>query len=59
MYVHNGDATSISTTPDQTWLAPSGSAQFGYSVASPGDIAGDGYDDLFISAYASSNQGYV
>ncbi|HCH64284.1 MAG TPA: hypothetical protein DFR83_15880, partial [Deltaproteobacteria bacterium] len=59
VYVHYGDPTSISNAPDQTWLAPSGSAQFGYSVASPGDIDGDGYDDLFISAYSSANQGYV
>lgn len=35
--------------PDQTLLGPSGEGQFGFQVASAGDVDGDGFDDLLVA----------
>jgi hypothetical protein len=52
-YVYFGSATGPSVTPDVTLDNPLDQANgyFGRSVASAGDVNGDGYADLIVGAY--------
>ncbi|MDP3220137.1 MAG: FG-GAP-like repeat-containing protein, partial [Deltaproteobacteria bacterium] len=53
-YIYLGSIGGISTTPTSTLLGPDGaSGAFGWSVASAGDIDGDGYADLVIGAHGA------
>jgi hypothetical protein len=54
-FEYNGSATGISTTP--TLMVESNQAfiQMGYSVASAGDLNGDGYSDVIVGAALYSN----
>jgi hypothetical protein len=51
-YIYYGSVTGINTT-GQPWIVESdqATAAFGMSVATAGDINGDGYSDLIIGAY--------
>lgn len=53
-YVFAGSVTGLSMIATTTIPAPDtgGLGQFGRAVASAGDVDGDGYDDVVISAYA-------
>jgi len=55
VYVFHGSATGPSLAPD--WIAEGNvaGAWFGYSVASAGDVNGDGYSDVIIGARAYGN----
>jgi hypothetical protein len=54
-YVYHGSATGLSTTPD--WIAESDQtgARFGHCVSSAGDVNGDGYSDVIVSALEYDN----
>jgi hypothetical protein len=45
-----GHAVKPSLTPDRTWFGGQASANFGTSVATAGDVNGDGYSDIIVGA---------
>jgi hypothetical protein len=54
-FIYLGSATGINSTA-QTFVEGNLTlSQFGYSVASAGDVNGDGYSDVIVGAYLHSN----
>jgi hypothetical protein len=59
VYVYPGSASGLSTTPISGSEGNQGSARFGVSVASAGDVDGDGFADLVVGAesWGFANEG--
>jgi VCBS repeat protein/FG-GAP repeat protein len=47
-YLYLGSASGLAK--DAAWIASSSDYEFGWSVASAGDVNGDGFDDVLVSA---------
>ena len=57
VYVHMGSAIGLNMTPALTLDANIANAQFGSSVATAGDVNGDGYADVIVGAPLSGGVG--
>lgn len=54
-FVYHGSATGISSIYTTLLESNQANAYFGYSVATAGDVNGDGYSDVIVGAYAFDN----
>ncbi|MFZ1785203.1 MAG: FG-GAP-like repeat-containing protein [Ferruginibacter sp.] len=54
-FVYHGSAAGINTTAAAILEGNQIAAQMGFSVASAGDVNGDGYGDVIVGAYAYDN----
>jgi hypothetical protein len=54
-YLYHGSASGVSFVPN--WIAEGdqASAQFGYAVGTAGDVNGDAFSDVIVSAYLFDN----
>jgi CSLREA domain-containing protein len=59
-YVYHGSSAGLGAAPARILTGENDGDFFGYSVASAGDVNGDGYTDVLVGAYGCDNtQGWV
>jgi hypothetical protein len=46
-----GSATGPATEPDHAWYGTEGGGRFGFAIAGPGDVDGDGFADVLAGAW--------
>lgn len=56
-YVYYGSSLPIDTVPDGTLVGGAMQDYFGLSVASGGDVNGDGFDDVVVGAHEQDSDG--
>jgi len=54
-FLYHGSATGLATTANWTVESNQALASFGWSVASAGDVNGDGYSDVIVGAFFFDN----
>ncbi|MCB0397363.1 MAG: FG-GAP repeat protein, partial [Flavobacteriales bacterium] len=54
-FVYHGSASGISSIPEDTLDSDQANAYMGFRVSSAGDVNGDGYSDVIVSAHAYTN----
>jgi hypothetical protein len=59
VYVYLGGTAGLATTPATTLTGPEANGAFGKSVASAGDVNGDGFADLAVGSGAPEGEGMV
>ncbi|MCO5274736.1 MAG: FG-GAP-like repeat-containing protein [Flavobacteriales bacterium] len=57
VYLYLGSASGLATTPVWTKEGEAAEARLGWSVASAGDVNGDGYSDVILGAYTYGGNG--
>jgi hypothetical protein len=55
-FVYHGSASGLSATPNWTAESNQSLSLFGYSVATAGDVNGDGFADVVVGAWAYDNE---
>jgi FG-GAP-like repeat/Secretion system C-terminal sorting domain/FG-GAP repeat len=58
-FIYHGSATGVSTTVSTSILGSQNNSEMGHSVASAGDLNGDGYSDVIVGAFNFSNGEFV
>lgn len=59
VFIFEGSANGIGDQPSDTLRGYQENAEFGFSVASAGDVDGDGYSDLIVGSLYYDTQQYV